>query len=206
MLHTPHTPVERSTRLVLASALIHLAVVAGFLLQRGKVQVAPVHLPGTDRGTRLVLTYLPGPAPSASAALRPVLPHRAMLHHAILPARPALAQVPPPHAGPAEAQQLPGSGVDALGQGDISIALMQFFPDPRPDLSRLPHGSRGDVVLEAVIDATGHIAQLTVKQGLGYGIDESVAATVERWTFTPAMRDGKPVPSQQEFHFHYEHG
>ncbi len=198
-------PAERSTRLIVASALLHLAVVAALLLDRSKVQLAPVNLPGTDRGTRLVLTYLPGLAPSASAASRPVLPHRVVLHRSILPARSTLAQVAPA-TSPDVAQQQPGSGVDALGQGDISIALMQFFPDPRPDLSRLPHGSRGDVVLEAVIDATGHIAQLTVKQGLGYGIDESVVATVEQWTFTPAMRDGKAVPSQQEFHFHYEHG
>jgi protein TonB len=103
-------------------------------------------------------------------------------------------------------QQTPGSGVDALGEGDISIALMQFFPDPKPDLTRLPHGSRGDVVLEAVIDADGRIAQLTVKQGVGYGVDESVIATVEQWTFHPAMRDGKPIASQQELHFHYERG
>ena len=84
-----------------------------------------------------------------------------------------------------------GTGIDAQGDGDMSIALMQFFPDPQPDLSRLPHGSRGDVVLEAVIDAGGHIAQLVVKQGLGYGVDETVVATVEHWTFQPAMRDGK---------------
>ena len=90
--------------------------------------------------------------------------------------------------------------------GDISIALMQFFPDPHPDLSRLPPGSRGDVILEAVIDATGRITQLTVKQGLGHGVDETVVATVQQWTFHPAMRDGKPISSQQEFHFHYERG
>jgi protein TonB len=95
--------------------------------------------------------------------------------------------------------------VDALGDGDISIALMQYFPDPRPDLSRLPHGSRGDVILEATIDATGKISQLTVKQGLGYGVDEAVVATVQQWTFRPAERGGKAVASEQEFHFHFEH-
>jgi protein TonB len=120
---------------------------------------------------------------------------------------PAMAQAAPVSAPlPQIPQQTPGSGVDALGEGDISIALMQFFPDPKPDLTRLPHGSRGDVVLEAVINVDGRIAQLTVKQGVGYGVDESVIATVEQWTFHPAMRDGKPVASQQEFHFHYERG
>ena len=204
MVHSPKMPAERSAHLVAFSTLIHLVGIAALLIHWGKVQVAPVHLPGTARGTRLVLTYLPGPAPSASAVLRPALPHRVAPYRSAVQAPVALAQALA--VSPAAAQPAPGSGVDALGQGDISIALMQFFPDPQPDLSRLPHGSRGDVVLEAVIDATGHIAQLTVKQGLGHGIDESVAATVAQWTFTPAMRDGRPVSSQQEFHFHYEHG
>ncbi len=198
----PRPASARGVRIVTVSLSLHLVLIA-VLAHRSRVWIAPVRLPGTAHGTRMVLTYLPGSrafaaAGVASARRGPARPLRAARVAAPSPAVPA---------SPAETlQQNPGSGADALGEGDVSIALMQFFPDPQPDLTRLPHGSRGDVVLEAVISAEGRIAQLTVKQGLGYGVDESVVATVAQWTFLPALRDGKPVASQQEFHFHYERG
>jgi protein TonB len=40
--------------------------------------------------------------------------------------------------------------------------------------------------------------------GLGPAIDENVIATVQQWTFHPATKDGQPVASEQELHFHYE--
>ena len=61
-------------------------------------------------------------------------------------------------------------------------------------------------MLDAVIDERGHISKLTVLRSLGPAIDESVLATVEQWTFTPATLDGKPVSSGQELHFHYQRG
>ncbi len=204
---TSHLLPGRRARIAAASVLVHLLLIVA-IVHRSRVWVAPVRLPGTVRGTRMVLTYLPGPAPSASSVSARVKPLPRLV-----PPRPAMrpaltiAQTAPVASPSLQAsQQTPGSGVDALGEGDISIALMQFFPDPNPDLTRLPHGSRGDVVLEAIIDANGRIAQLTVKQGVGYGVDQSVIATVEQWTFHPAMRDGKPIPSRQELHFHYERG
>ncbi len=42
--------------------------------------------------------------------------------------------------------------------------------------------------------------------GLGYGVDETVIATVEQWVFHPALASGRPVASEQELHFHYEKG
>ena len=102
-----------------------------------------------------------------------------------------------------------GTGTSAesgAGDGVISIALLQHFPSPHPDLSPLPAGSSGDVVLNAVIDARGRIAELTLLRGLAPSIDEAVMATVKDWTFTPATRNGVPVASEQELHFHYQRG
>jgi protein TonB len=33
-----------------------------------------------------------------------------------------------------------------------------------------------------------------------------VIATIRQWTFNPANRDGHPIASEQELHFHYEKG
>jgi len=93
-----------------------------------------------------------------------------------------------------------------MGSGNINIALHSFFPTPKPNLSVLPRGTKGDVILDVVIDDTGKIVGITMTTGLGYGVDETVIGTVQRWTFHPATKDGRPVASEQELHFHYEAG
>jgi protein TonB len=70
----------------------------------------------------------------------------------------------------------------------------------------LPSGTKGDVILDVVIDETGKISDLKLVKGIAQPIDETVIATVRQWTFNPASRDGQPVASEQELHFHYEKG
>jgi len=60
------------------------------------------------------------------------------------------------------------------------------------------------VILDAVVDQNGKIAELRLIQGLGPAIDNVVIATVKQWSYTPATRNGVPVVSEQELHFHYE--
>ena len=188
--------------MVTASLGLHALVVAAWLF-RPAVHAVPMRLPGSAEGSHLTLTYVPGRAAASASTREPKLTAR-MTRPKLsfdVPAAPAAG-----HVAEAAAQPDSSAGNDGLGQGDISIALMQFFPDPKPDLSQLPPGTRGDVILYAVIGADGRIAHLTLTRGLGHGVDESVIATVEQWTFHPALRNGKPVASEQEFHFHYEKG
>ena len=193
-------PVSRRLEWTLgASLLAHLGVLL-LLGVRHRAEVVPMRLPGTAHGTIVSLVYVPASgvphlAPHGVSARKKAVNGRS--DHPVLAA-------PAQPAAPAVSGGVPA--VASLGEGDVTVALMQFFPDPRPDLSQLPPGTRGDVILQAVIGADGRIAQLTLKQGLGHGVDQAVVATVEQWTFKPAMRDGKPVPSEQELHFHYEHG
>ena len=96
------------------------------------------------------------------------------------------------------------AGQSGIGDGNITIALQKFFPYPTPSLATLPRGTAGDVILNAVIDEHGKISELTLLQGLGPAIDNEVIQTVNQWVYTPATKDGVPVPSVQELHFHYE--
>jgi protein TonB len=41
---------------------------------------------------------------------------------------------------------------------------------------------------------------------MGAGIDQTILATIQTWTFKPATKDGVAVSSQQELLFHYERG
>jgi protein TonB len=97
-------------------------------------------------------------------------------------------------------------GNNALGGGNVNISFVQAFPAQKPDLSKLPVGSSGDVVVDVMIDDKGKVSDAKAKKGMGYGIDEMVIATVEHWVFYPAVRDGRPVESEQRLHFHYDRG
>jgi periplasmic protein TonB len=163
-------------------------------------RIAPFKLPGTARGLTLLTYYSPG-SRKPSATDSPVRTTRTT--KAKTEGRKAVDKPAPPEPPPADA----GTGnttESGLGEGDIRIALLQHFPYPHPDLSALAHGAKGDVILDAVIDEHGKITQLTLLKGLDPSIDQAVIATVKQWLFTPATKDGVPVPSEQEFHFHYE--
>jgi protein TonB len=185
------------------SVMVHVVVVLVALgvLHRA-VRVAPYKLPGTAHGVELLTYYDPGSAvhapsvvaPKKAAAAKPVSVTKAAVA--------APTPVPVPAASAQAGEQ--SAAMSGVGQGDISLALEKYFPYPRPDLSALPRGTRGDVILDAVVGPDGKIAELTLVQGLGPGIDEVVIATVKQWSYTPAMKGGVPVPSKQELHFHYE--
>ena len=192
-------------RQVAVSAGIHasvLLVVLGFFHRAPKV--APYKLPGTAHGTQLLTYYAAGSPEHAVSELASKSldkPKVATSLHA-----PAAKPMPEKTAEPSTEKGIGNSAVAGLGDGDINIALLKYFPRPKPDLSALPPGSQGDVVLDAIIDEHGKISQLKLLKGLGESVDNQVIAAVRQWTYNPATKNGTPVPSEQELHFHYERG
>jgi periplasmic protein TonB len=206
-----------------ASVAAHAVVVAVFLFS---MRLHPVHvfsLPGTPLGTHVELAYLPGRAPAPAIHPQTRIKPRPQATPQIttspaLPAPPeAVAVHPPPlphltvtEAGPSPSVTAPASatpdstaGSDSWGSGSIQIALTTYSPSPAPDLSVLPHGVQGDVVVDVTIDPSGKVADLAVLHTLGYGIESSVIGTLKTWTFRPATKDGNPIASVQELHFHF---
>jgi|GEM_PF-1074977 len=191
------------------SAVISVAVHAVLLLAIAGVlhraaTVAPYKLPGTAQGTRLLTYFANGTPPHALSDLpakEPVKDKSVSVQHAAI----ALPAPKPKQEGAPATDEGKGNSADSgLGEGDIKIAVQTYFPYPKPNLSGLPHGTSSDIILDAVIDEHGKISDLKLMKGLGDGIDETVIATVKQWTFAPATRNGVPIPSEQELHFHYE--
>lgn len=185
------------------SALVHGAVAVAVLGVFHKApQIQHYKLPGTSAGVRFLPYYSPGgPKQAPSDVVAKIVPEKtavAVTHTPAAPARPEPKQYVATENGSG------ASAKSGLGEGNVTIALQTFFPYPRPDLSGLPRGTRGDVILDAVIDEHGKISELTLLQGLGKPIDDVVMATVRQWSYTPAKRDGVPIPCEQELHFHYE--
>jgi protein TonB len=189
----------------LVSAGVHAGVallVAGVF--HSSVRIAPYKLPGTASGVKLLTYYSPGSPEHAVSDLPSkdveLQKETSTLHAAVAPTKPKEKGAPSAEVGS-------GSSADSgLGEGDIKIASQTYFPYPKPNLSSLPHGTTGDVVLNAVIDENGKIKDLTLLKGLGPSIDDAVIAVVKQWSYTPATKNGVPVPSEQELHFHYERG
>jgi periplasmic protein TonB len=210
---SPRRP--RRTGRIASSVALHAAVVAALLRPGQEIRVRE-SLPGTSLGTRMELTYLPG-GESASAANRRRSVASKMPARRLAPEKKVAPQLAPiaPAAASVAAQEssktspAPSSGQagaasnDALGTDDIQIALTTYSPSPAPDLSRLPRGKQGDVIIDITIDPTGKVADLQILQPLGYGVDGKVADIVRTWMFRPATKDGVPVASVQELHFHY---
>jgi protein TonB len=182
------------------------AVLAGvFLIVLRQHPVKVFTLPGSDLGTRVELAYLPGRAPAPTPRPQAKVKPKAVPTPKITPA-PAVeaAKTPSPNlSSPASAVPDSSSGSDSWGSGSIQIALTTYSPSPAPDLSALPHGVQGDVVVDVTIDPSGKVADLAVLHTLGYGIETSVIGTLKTWTFRPATKDGNPISSVQELHFHF---
>jgi TonB family protein len=96
--------------------------------------------------------------------------------------------------------RLPGS---PLTGHEVIPALPQVFPDPAVSRADLPPGVQGDVVVEVTIDEQGNVIETKLIQGIGYGIEDRVLATLRHWRFRPASRDGVTIASQHIVHFHY---
>jgi protein TonB len=198
---------RRNPSHIASSVLLHLLFL-GVLLHQRASWIAPIRLPGSEHGSNLLLTYSPGRAPIKTTAPNPRTEPKQATALTPLPTiltpklKPSTSS--PNSQSPASAQPDSAAGADSLGSGNINIALASYFPPPKPDLSTLPKGTKGDVILDIVIDSTGKIADIKMTSGLGHGIDENIIATVQQWTFHPATKDGQPVASEQELHFHYE--
>jgi len=199
-------PIEKSglVRRIGWSAAAHAAALLVVVFHSSHRVRVRAFLPGTPQGARIESSYLPGGASALKAESRhkqaSAAPREAKLKlpPRLTPIDPSAA--PAPVASPGETSP---AFNDALGTEDIRIALTTYSPSPKPDLSHLPHGVQGDVVLDVTIDPTGQIADLQILQTLGYGVDGAVADTVRTWRFSPATKDGVPVASVQELHFHY---
>ena len=182
-INSTHLDKRPLSLLKVSSVVLHVLLLAALMYKFQRVVEVRRH-----RTARVLTPYAPG----RSAVVRPPKPK-------ILPPpdEPKLAmKVPEPPP--------PSSAGDPSGEADVTLAMANFYPQPKPDLTALPHGTRGDVVIDIVIDEEGHVVDTHVDQGLGHGVDEAVMAVIQTWTFWPATKSGKPVESAQQLLFHFE--
>ena len=65
-------------------------------------------------------------------------------------------------------------------------------------------GKEGVVRLLATIGIDGKARDIKVKEGMGYGCDEAAIEALKRSRFSPAEKDGKPVPTRIIFPYRFK--
>ncbi|MFO0675407.1 MAG: TonB family protein [Polyangiaceae bacterium] len=64
-------------------------------------------------------------------------------------------------------------------------------------------GKHADILLALVVDSSGHVASVEVNRSSGDAqADEAAVRAVQRWTFVPATRRGRPVAAKIRVPFH----
>ncbi|MGH9774440.1 MAG: energy transducer TonB [Candidatus Acidiferrales bacterium] len=92
----------------------------------------------------------------------------------------------------------------STSSGKTTPAVILFKPKPVYTQQAIDKRIEGDVLLEVAFSATGEVQVLGVKQGLGYGLDETAVTAAKQIRFKPAQQDGHPVDSTAVVHIVYE--
>jgi len=190
---------------------LHLLFLAWVLRSPAPIFIAPVSMAKGMDGKSLTRIYFGGDQgitqerPQPKVRLPRSSPPEKQLSLPPIPARmkagnevAALAH----REGPAAGSDYGSLSVGSFYGSEVRPALPVVSPDPAidPEISR---ATQGDIVVEITIDEAGNIVEKRVLQSLGPAIDQTVMATLERWHFMAATRNGVPIPSKQDVYYHF---
>jgi TonB family protein len=89
--------------------------------------------------------------------------------------------------------------------GAVQAPIARLTPNPRYTGEAMRARITGKVVMQGVVQTDGTIRDVRLVQSLDphFGVDESALETASKWTFTPGMRDGRPVPVRIVIELHF---
>ena len=86
----------------------------------------------------------------------------------------------------------------------VKEAMPVFTPEPPILHSEFPEPARGkEVVMKVIINEEGSIVAVSVLQGIGYGVEQSIVETLKRWIYVPAKFNGVAIATQKELRFQF---
>lgn len=204
----PAVPKRLTTSLSFSLA-VHLLFLSWLLHSPAPIFVAPSSVAKGQSGSSLTRIYFGGDSGVSQEQPKPRVTfqrpsktaraHRVELPPAKQEAGNEIASIRP--SGPAAGSLYGSLSYGTLTGPEIRPALPIVSPDPvfGSDLA----GMAGDVIVEVTIDETGAIVQKIVLQSLGPAVDAKVLAALEKWQFTPASKNGVPIPSKQDVYYHF---
>ena len=190
------------------SLAIHLLFLGWLLHSPAPIFVAPLSVAKGESGSSLTRIYFGGDSgvtqeqPKTLTLQRPpklASPHRLEPPAAKREAGNEIATARP--GGPAAGSLYGSLSYGTFTGPEIRPALPIVSPDPA--FGSDAAGIEGDVIVEITIDEAGTIVQKIVIQSLGPAVDQKVLAALENWRFTPASKNGVPIPSKQDVYYHF---
>lgn len=90
--------------------------------------------------------------------------------------------------------QLPVASDEPVPVGN-GVSTPHLLRKVEPEYSPEARSNRiqGTVILALVVNQKGRASDISIVSPLGFGLDERAIAAVEKWEFSPGMKDGKPV-------------
>jgi TonB family protein len=89
-----------------------------------------------------------------------------------------------------------GEPVYSIG-GSVKAPRILFQPKPQYTQAARDAMVGGIVVVQGIVRKNGHVTELKILQGLGYGLDQSTIRTIgSEWRFEPGTLNGQPVNVQ----------
>ena len=203
---------RRQPALLGFSVAAHLCFLAWLLHSPAPIFVAPQYVVKGSGGKSVTQIYLGGKTGVTQPKPAPVaLPRLARVEK-----RFGLAPPPPKKQEGNEelaknhsADAPGGSPYGSLSYGQLlglevrpALPIVSFDPAVDPDMLE---GMMGDVVVEVTIDSEGKITEMKLLQSFRPEIDQIVLSAIQRWHFLPATKNGSPIPSKQDIHYHFPH-
>lgn len=214
---------RRQRQVLILSCGVHAALLAWLLHAPDPIRLNPSSVALGQNGTSVTRLYWSSKTPDDSSHSSSDLATERYRHQRLgqklswkAPAR--LPKLPVPETPVARAEESDNSKtqtLSALGHGaqaglpygtlsngqlygdEIRPALPIATSDPSVYPWQLPD-TAGNEVIEITIDERGEIVRKTVLQSLGPDIDSKCLAALENWRFSPATRNGAPIPSKQD--------
>ncbi|HTZ96157.1 MAG TPA: energy transducer TonB [Terriglobales bacterium] len=206
---TAATP-KRPGALRCISLVAHLAFLAWLVHSPAPMFIAPSSVTRGNSGTTVTRLYFGGDSgvtqdhPSSIVLPRSAKNEKGRRLAPLAPKRQAgndTVAALNSNEGPA------GSPYGSLSVGsifglEVRPALPIVSPDPVIGSDSL-EGMVGDEIIEITIDERGNIIATHVLQSLGPQVDQRVLAALAQWQFSPATKNGVPIPSKQDVHYHF---
>jgi TonB family protein len=204
---------RRGSGAVAVSLALHAAVFAGVVWMGTRIKVERV--PSGLENTVAMLEQAGGPH-----AVKLVLPKMADVGQVpkVAPEDTRAKTMAPSQAKPKKAMggeplnahDGNGTGNATAGSGSDAENVTPSFPvySPRPavtDRALLP-ATEQKIVVDVDVDELGAVVREVLVKGIGNRLDQIVLDTVKTWRFQPAMKEGKPVPTEAELIFPFGPG
>lgn len=80
-----------------------------------------------------------------------------------------------------------------VGDCGVTTPKPVYHPDPEYTDRARRKKINGNIVVSFIVTQEGRVRNPEIKRGLDKDLDQQALATVSKWRFEPALKDGKPV-------------